>query len=250
MAPVKEPTFFSGEFQIVKTESEYYGLYDGVTDESVVGEASGVYLTDPASPKILRSQFPDAKFLVILRPPSVRAYSLYLLNRRCGFESISNFERALGEEAARFASPQFRENCPHYFHNFMYFRSGLYGEQLARYFQVFDPSQFLVLTLDDLKQAPAKTTAIIQKFLGVRPYDYFQFSNQNSGGKIPRSFYLQQLLETRLNPTRRTTRLLRRAGWQFNCKAAPPLRADTQAQLNQRYSDDFDRLRLLTGISW
>ena len=87
MSRIKEPTHFCRLFQVVKNPIEYYQLFDGAKGESFIGEASHAYLTDPSSCRVIKALFPLAKFILILRNPADRAYSLYNHMRYHGFES-------------------------------------------------------------------------------------------------------------------------------------------------------------------
>ena len=77
MPKYKEPTFFSKGFQKIKNPINYFELYDLVNTESVIGEASHAYLSNPSTARVLKALFPEAKFLVILRNSADRGYSLY-----------------------------------------------------------------------------------------------------------------------------------------------------------------------------
>lgn len=81
----KEPSFLSSHFdKHINSTAKYFELFDDVQEEKIIGEASPNYLSDPASPRILKGLFPDAKFIIALRNPADRAYSLYVNLRRYG----------------------------------------------------------------------------------------------------------------------------------------------------------------------
>jgi hypothetical protein len=99
-------------------------------------------------------------------------------------EEAPDFRTALQAEAERYASRNFFASCRQYFWNFMYCRSSLYDEQLARYFQLFDRTQFHFLSLAELANDPFAATSRIIDFLGLdhAPLRKFDFSVRNSGG--------------------------------------------------------------------
>ena len=167
MSAVKEPSFFCEGSQRVRNPIKYFELFDSAGGETVIGEASHAYLTDPSSARVLKGLFPDARFVVILRNPADRAFSLYHHMRRHGHEWITTFEKALQAEEQRFSSPRFKENCGQHLYNFLYFRSGLYGEQLRRYFSLFNREQFHILAFESLVADPANTMRAILEFLNV-----------------------------------------------------------------------------------
>ena len=94
----KEPNFFCKPYQGIKNPIDYFELFDSVSDEAIRGEASHAYLSNPTTAKVLKALFPESKFVVILRNPADRAYSLYHWMRRNGLEYINTFEAALEAE--------------------------------------------------------------------------------------------------------------------------------------------------------
>ena len=196
---IKEPTFFSEGFQVIKNPIRYFELFDAVSTESIIGEASHVYLTSPSTARVLKGLFPDAKFLVILRNPVDRAYSLYNHMKRHGFEYIHTFEKALEAEEMRFTSKRFLENCPQYFYNYLYFRSGLYGEQLKNYFSVFPKKeQFCIIQFEQFITDPLNHFNRIYQFLGVDPEVDFEFEVRNKGKVSERFPLLRYLINTKV----------------------------------------------------
>ncbi|MEE9492317.1 MAG: sulfotransferase [Gammaproteobacteria bacterium] len=163
----KEPSFFCEPFQVIKNPIEYFELYDAVSDEAIRGEASHVYLTNPTTAKVLKGLFPEARFVVILRNPAERAYSLYQWMRRYRYEPVHTFEAALEEEESRYNSASFRADCPQYFYNYLYFMSGLYGQQLQRYFSLFSKQQFHIVKFEEFIVDPANHLKEIFRFLDV-----------------------------------------------------------------------------------
>jgi hypothetical protein len=153
-------------------------------------EASHVYFSNPETAPILRALFPRARFIVTLRHPKRRAYSLYRHMRRAKhedgqpLEDIPSFPAALRAEEDRYTSKTFFASCRHYFWNFMYCRSSFYDEQIARYFSLFAREQFHVLSLAELSSDPAGTTRRILAFLDLEesPVQQFNFQVLNEGG--------------------------------------------------------------------
>jgi hypothetical protein len=186
MPDVKEPSFFSSGFQVIKNPIEYFNLFPKQEGKSQYGEASHVYFSAPEAAPVLHQLFPAAKFILILRNPVNRAYSLYQHMRRMGAEPIESFEQALATEEVRFSDPVFRRDCPQYFWNFMYYRSSRYDEQLGHYLNFFPVSQFFCLTLGEWKNSPAQWAQRIFEFLGVDPSVKTDVEPQNqSGGYVP-----------------------------------------------------------------
>lgn len=211
MARVKEPTFFSPDFQIVSNPIDYFNLFPESEGKRLYGEASHAYLSAPEAAPVLRQLFPDARFLLIVRDPVQRAHSLYRHMRRYRHEHLSTFEKALDAEDVRFADPKFRANCPQYFWNYMYVRSSLYDVQLKRYLDLFPRRQFFVLTLGEWAAEPERRLREICRFLDVNENAFMDVAPQNQA------------------------------------EAAPPLAAATRAALDERFRGVRERLEALVG---
>lgn len=148
----KEPNFFVSLPGTTTYNLDYYlSLFkDANGSEKYVGEASTSYLADDNSAKLIHNFNPKSKIIIILRNPTNRAYSLYNWMVAEGYEFASSFERALQlEEHRRFKKiPNFFE--PEYYWDYMYFRSGLYYEQVKKYLDLFGKENVLILKFEEL----------------------------------------------------------------------------------------------------
>jgi sulfotransferase family protein len=247
----KEPSFFSDWSQGITNPVDYAALFAAATPGQQTGDASHVYYSHPRAAETLAAFVPDAKFILIYRNPADRARAMYLHMVQTGFETISTFEAALAAEDRRFGSERFRRTCPHYFWNYMYFRSGLFGEQLARYHAHFPPDRFFYTTLYDLQLDPQAVTDGMARFLGVtpQPVDAFPHTNPSRG---VRSARLQRLERKVLWPMAAKRVPLARAALnsveRLNATDAPPADPDTRAHLLGGYAADLALLRDLSGL--
>ena len=251
MATPKEPTFFSAPFQVVRDPIRYAHLFEGASNSAAVGEASHAYLSHPGAAATLRAFFPDARFVVMFRNPADRALAMYSYMLENGYELLPSFDRALAAEDRRFSSARFARRCPHYFWNFMYYRSGLFGEQVARYLDLFPRDRFFFTTLYDLHRRPGAVLSAIETFLGVDPDPIDELPKYGSSKGI-RSIpvqYLERKLVRRL--ARHDVPLMetaRKRMIQWNRGVPPTMLRDTRAELLVRYRPDLARLEQLTGI--
>ncbi len=244
MSEVKEPSFFCETFQIINNPISYFELFDEVQKEHVIGEASHVYMTDPKSPRVINHFFPEAKFLISLRNPAERAFSLYNDMRNHGWESARSFEEALIKEETRVSSEEFKLNNPQYFHNFLYFHSGLYGQQIQRYFSHFTKSQFLIIRLEDLESDFHNTIKAIFDFLKV-DNSFIPESAIHNKTLNTRSHRIQQLLIWSLPESVIRQKLMNHT-YSKKTLLDPQLKAD----LMKRYFEDQELLYSLTGIKF
>ncbi len=140
----KEPGYLSDLYGI-KDRDKYLSIFSKASHEKYVGEATNAYLTDPNSARRIYEFNPNSKIIIMLRHPVMRAYSLYNWMVQEGYEYARTFEAALLKEEKRKNKkiPNFFE--PVYYHNYMYFRSGLYHSQIERYVNLFGHNVFIGL---------------------------------------------------------------------------------------------------------
>ena len=88
MPELKEPRFFGYEGEgerlkfPIRTLEEYTALFDAVTDETAIGEATPHYLVYPGAAQRIRDLLPGARLIASLRDPVERSYSVYQMNLR------------------------------------------------------------------------------------------------------------------------------------------------------------------------
>lgn len=250
MTAHKEPTFFCEDFQVVSHPVQYFNLFDAARGEKVIGESSHGYFTDPKVPRIIKGLFQDARFLVMLRNPAERAYSHYVQLRSLGFERISSFEKALLAEEGRFSSRKFKQSNPQYLHNFFYFRTGLYGLLLQRYFSLFPREQFKIITTEQFNADPVGEIRRIFSFLGVDP-DFTPDFTRHNEGSARRSALLTRLYNSRVI----NNKVVRRTGFrqfliQMNYRPMDSIAPETRERLMALYEEDQQLLHRLTGIKF
>lgn len=174
LSPIKEPKFFLTDGpppakggpgdaltyrEHVWRRDEYEALFDAAPPGTLRGEATPLYLYDPAAMGRIRALMPDAKLIVIIRDPVERAHSNWAHLWSAGLEPIGDFVRACAEEERRIDA-----GWASFWH---YTGLGKYGEQLAHAFSLFPREQVLVLRYRLLIDEPAATLDAICGFLGV-----------------------------------------------------------------------------------
>ena len=197
----KEPSFFAFEGErpeftgpgdqilnqaVVTKRKDYEALFESVSDETAVGEASVVYLYSEKAPERIKHYLPDAKLIAILRDPVERAISSFSHLLRDGFEPISDFSQALAAEEERI-----RLNWQHLWH---YKRMGFYHKQLSRYFDLFRSEQFAIFTYEEFSADPRAVLKQIFQFLDVDDFFVPDISYRYNISGSPRSKWLHSLL--------------------------------------------------------
>jgi hypothetical protein len=182
--------------------------------------------------------------------PADRAYSLYKHMRRARFEKVSSFEKALEEEKKRLNSDDFKNNNPEAFHNFLYFNSGKYGAQIDRYLKLFDKSQFLFLTYDELVSNSEALLNKVCNFLAIEPFSFTEDEYENKGYGL-KSTILADLISIPLISNRVSVKLkIKRSLRALNRTPVKPINPKTKAQLMEDYQEDQQLLHHLTGIKF
>jgi len=126
------------------------------------GEASPIYLAHPDAYRAIHAHNPQMKLIAVLRDPSERAFSHFLMSQRQGFEPENDFIKAIGNPVVRFGN--WRRERP-------YIPYSKYGRDLEKFLSVFPQSQLLVLFSQELKRDPDGTLRKLTDFLEVEPLE-------------------------------------------------------------------------------
>jgi len=162
---VKEPHFFSNDSVFCEGLDWYARThYKEAAGISARGDATPHYFFYEKAAARIAELLPEShhRFIVVLRNPVDRAYSLYWNMVHEGHESES-FEEALRLEPERDFSRLEELGTIRQ----QYVSSGLYAKQLAVWLQYFDRRQFLIVLSDDLAVNPEGVRRQLLKFLGV-----------------------------------------------------------------------------------
>ncbi len=259
MSPVKEPRFFSPELyedylkdpyrsgskehrSTPMSKDEYLTLFEGVSTEAAIGEASTEYLYVPKTAERIKAQLPEAKLIAVLRDPTERAYSAFCYQVRDGCEQLT-FEEALAQEEERRIE---MKRWP----GWHYKRVGFYYDQIKRYFELFDNAQIKIYLYEELQ---ADSGAVVQdacRFLSVEDTFTPDLTRRNVSA-IPKNMALQNLL-IKDNPLKTVVRpfipsSLRKSIRSQNLKKKPTLAPEIRQKLIADYREDILGLQDLIG---
>lgn len=256
MSPVKEPQFFAYEDQkldfhgpgiatiqnSITDIKAYSALFQEVSNETAIGEASTIYLYNPKAPERIRHYIPDAKMIAILRNPVDRAYSGYLMHVREGRETL-DFAQALQAEETRI-----RNNW-----SFGHYTSwGFYYPQLRRYFDMFERDQIRVYLYEDMTGDAAGLLRDIFQFLNVEETFDPDLSVRYNVSGMPKNKAFHALVK-RPNPIKPVLKQLLPAWLKTSLKdrylqysdVKPQLAPEVRQQLLEVYRDDILKLQNL-----
>lgn len=197
MAAKKEPGFFHlwgqgrpwrgpGDRPGIARLEAYGRLFRGGR-EQLVGEASTVYLYSPHAAERIAACVPEPRIIAVLRHPVDRAYSNYMQHVMQGREAVTDFAAAIRRAPERLAAgwSPFWDYCG----------MGLYGRQLARYYDALPRSAILVLDYDEVVGPPGPLLRRICAFLGLPRVALAPPPGGLNASGIPRSRAANALLQ-------------------------------------------------------
>lgn len=257
MSELKEPAYFSigvrpNPFQGPKdahynhhlTRKEYDDLFLPVTDEKIIGEASTDYLYSESALTALQNEFPNAKYVVMLRNPAERAYSHFVQHTAQWREPCPTFRKALQDEERRIKD----DWCHHWYYQSI----GFYHRQLIRYFDAFGPNQIKIFLTDDLHSNPDNVYQDLFHFLKIddsfRPAET---DKKHNASYLPDANLIQNLLVryphyrstlAQLLPTKIRTTLRRKIMSQHKVLEPTKINPIDRQFLIDGYRDDIEKL--------
>jgi hypothetical protein len=193
MSEIKEPSFFVNNYGM-SDQDKYISLFQPGKGKKAVGEASVAYLVAPESSQLIYNLLGKIKIIILLRNPVERALSLYAWMVMEGYEWLTSFEQGLLQESKRFIDQKFRINNPEFFWDYMYFRSGLYFEQIKRYIDLYGKELVKIVIFEELVNQPYLIYQEICNFLEINPNKEALFTCFNAS-QIPASIKLQFFLK-------------------------------------------------------
>jgi Sulfotransferase domain len=236
MSPLKEPGYYWSEAPTledapVRTAEEYERLFDGVTTEHAIGEATPRYLQSPTAAARIQRDIPNARIIIALRNPADRAYSSYLGRLRGGRE------RRSVEEAMQPGT--------------YYFETSLYYESLLRFYERF--KRIKVVLFDDLRADSRAVMRDIYEFLDVDPAFEPDVSVRHNKAAVPRSRLMNSLFISGTGFLRRIApAFLRNRGLTPRLHPlllgpAAPLPPAIRERLLLQFRDDIEKTASLIG---
>ena len=165
---VKEPHFFSNDLVWERGVEAYVRThFEGAAGFAVRAEATPHYLFYEKAAQRIAEVLPAShqRFVIVLRDPVARAYSLYWNMVHEGHETLS-FEDALAREDGREGTREIERIGGI---RWQYYDSGLYAKQLECWFQHFARERFLFVLTEDLQSDPEGTMDRVFSFVGLTP---------------------------------------------------------------------------------
>lgn len=170
---------------IIKSIKDYKFLFEGVSNEKAIGDASPDYLYFyKNSINNINKYLINPKIIIILRDPIKRAYSNYFLHIREGREKLS-FEEAIKEDKNR--------RNHNWAWGWYFVDVGFYYNQVKAYLDNFD--QLKIYLYDDLKKDTLSLVKDMYGFLGVDILFTPDVSIRYNVSGIPKNKFLHKFLK-------------------------------------------------------
>lgn len=273
MSPIKEPHYFSTDFNIEEFKSDYrhnnpcdlssylkqplleeihlahtpnweqyIQLFREAKEQKAIGEASSGYLYSTAAPKNIYNTNSDARVIMILRSPVDRAYSHYCMDKASGRVRTNSFVTAVEND---FRNPSKAWGGKH-----LYVELGLYYEHVRNYLDIFPQKQVKVIFYDDWVQDNKKIIDEVCSFLEILPASYQGVGMTFNKSKSPRFHYLHHFITlTRLRELQRIilpsviSRSLKKV-W-YSTTPREKLTINDRQKISKFFVKDKDKLRSL-----
>lgn len=188
---LKEPHYFAMPevgrtyypVELIQDESKYLSLFRNKREEQLSVDCSPSYLQFPETPKRIHAANSEAKIVAVLRNPTQRAISHYLMDQRFGLQPHKLME-CIQDSTSHPIS--YRE----------YVKNGFYAEQITRYWDTFSPDQVMIIFFEDLNSDTETTVKGIFNFLGVRQDVDINYNIRANVGRQYRSSLLKRFIHS------------------------------------------------------
>ena len=168
----KEPRFFATDIpdrhRLIKYLENYENLYRTASaNAAYLVDASPAYMYSRNAAKEIHSYNPEAKIIVMLRPPVEAVHSVHAQYLWQCDEDIADFSKAWALSDARSNGKNLPKNCSNPL-VVCYKVFALFSEQLERYYRFFKPEQIHVILLEDMQRDVENEFVKVLNFLGLK----------------------------------------------------------------------------------
>lgn len=168
---------YGSSINTTNTIDKYNALFKNALPNQIKGDASPAYIEYPEIAKRIADYNPSAKIIIVLREPTRRAISHYLMDRRLGF-----CKKSLGDII---------ESADGFFYR-QYIEGGHYSHRMAPYFINFPKQQIKVILLEELVKNPEGVISDLCNFLGISYEVTMSLAHENQNIE-PRNSFLKRI---------------------------------------------------------
>ncbi len=241
--------YFCRDYGLPITLDEYKAMLFPQRPYIATGDCCHAYLTDEHSASWIHSEFPNAKIIIILRNPADRAFSQYHWLVAHGYEYAATFEEALRLENNRFLRNVRKQYdlIQGYKDNYLYYRTGLYSQQVKRYLDLFPKEKVHFIKFDDLKSDGESIVRNLYSFVGVNADQIPTLEIHNERAE-PRNIKLQYFMVRHFRKIFHWRLIDMFVRWNLKSKPTVKFNPDTRRELLSKYSFDIRATEKLTGL--
>ncbi len=247
MSSDKEPNYFSDEElqqqdmyygkSRVETLDIYHSLFDKHSESKIKGEASVSYLFYKKVPKKIKEYNPNAKIIIMLRNPSHRAFSHYLMDRRLGLV-YDSFDDVIDKKSNHKNASLFYQQ---------YIQVGQYASQVKRYLECFDRENILFIDYEEFREDITHVMNRVYQFLNVELENQVDLNQKHNTYSRPKnniirfiySFVFLRNILTSFLP-KKLIKAIRSVLFKRDKK--PSLSEETKEKLKAIFTDDVNEL--------
>jgi len=180
-------SWYRGHFPLLRTAR---ALHARIGIAPIAFESSPYYLYHPLAPVRIARDLPGVRLIVLIRDPVERAYSHHAHEVARGFETVTDFERALALEPIRLADEERRINedpryQSHSHQHHGYLTRGQYVDYLIRLERLFGRDRIHVVDSATFFAAPERVYAQVLQFLGLPHLGQVRFRRYNARPRAP-----------------------------------------------------------------
>jgi hypothetical protein len=178
-----EMSYFMHEHEIKEGKTRAFHRYFGRTADKrpyLAKHAMAMY--DAQTLRRIKEHNPNVKVIIVLRNPVSRAYSAFWYARKMGWESITEFSKALSVESKRL--DDYIKN-----RNLCYISNSDYPKHLAVIKSIFDEKNYLIISTELLHQNPTTVVQNTLTFLNqnIQSHNITLTNEIHNEGGLPRS---------------------------------------------------------------
>ena len=183
MPKLKELHYFCTDLELgdgwhIEDQETYLRLFEDAVDQKALGEASPWYLFSKVTPYAIKEFTPDAKIIIMLRPPAEFINSIHLQFINTDDEDILDLAEALEAEEDRRNGkriPQYSNwaRC------LQYRAAATFSEQVERYLSTFGKQNVHIILLEDLVSNIGTTLSSTYEFLAIDDYHNLDVEQKN-----------------------------------------------------------------------
>jgi hypothetical protein len=216
----------------VKSEYDYLKVFKKGQSVKYLVDGSVSYFAYPSIPKKLYEFNSDAKIIVIVRDPVLRAFSHYNMDKRMGYVTEPFSEYLMNKD----------NKYDKYLHQ--YIQNSLYYKHVNNYLEYFDRNQLFILQLEKINDDFDR----LCKFLDIEKLELKSDNEMINANKIPTNIISRTLQHNRYLATILKKIIPRKIVRSFNFllykKAEKVQLKESEKLLLEKYlNDDFLKLK-------